>query len=147
MNAVDLYHLDLGKVKKKRLEFNRSKTCLIRKDNAFISIKVIPKAKKLSEKYAGRLQSRYNTISNLNRAIGKGMLQIREITGIDFITFYWARHTFANLARNKCRMSKDDVALALNHVDEVQEKLVALLDPEIKDEVIAIDHSRVMKVV
>lgn len=38
--------------------------------------------------------------------------------GLSEVTFYWARHTFANVARNKCRMSKDDIALALNHVDE-----------------------------
>ncbi|WP_242691513.1 hypothetical protein [Desertivirga arenae] len=55
------------------------------------------------------------------------------------------RHPFASLARNSCRLSKDDVALALNHVDEghrttdiyiakdwkivdeVQEKVVELL--------------------
>jgi hypothetical protein len=34
------------------------------------------------------------------------------------LTFYAARHTFGNLARNTCRKSKDDVALALNHVDQ-----------------------------
>lgn len=39
-------------------------------------------------------------------------------TGLSGVTFYWARHTFATVARNDCRMSKDDVALALNHVDE-----------------------------
>jgi integrase len=73
------------------------------------------------------------------------MKDLRKIIGIDDITFYWARHTFANTARNACRMSKDDVALALNHVDEghrttdiyiskdwkivdeVQEKVVRLL--------------------
>lgn len=41
------------------------------------------------------------------------MQKLREITEIEEITFYWARHTFANTARNACRMSKDDVALAL----------------------------------
>jgi hypothetical protein len=34
--------------------------------------------------------------------------------------FYWGRHSFATIARNKCRKSKDDVALALNHVDETR---------------------------
>jgi len=52
---------------------------------------------------------------------------LRELTGGPDITFYWARHSFASLACNSCRMSKDDVALALNHVDEVQEKVVGLL--------------------
>jgi uncharacterized membrane protein len=46
------------------------------------------------------------------------MVQLRKTTGLDTITLYWARHTFANTARNVCRMSKDDVALALNHIDE-----------------------------
>lgn len=46
------------------------------------------------------------------------MIQLRKDTGLDNITLYWARHTFANTARNVCRMSKDDVALALNHIDE-----------------------------
>ncbi|WP_239018537.1 site-specific integrase [Sphingobacterium corticibacterium] len=46
------------------------------------------------------------------------MEQLRKLTGIPELTLYWARHTFANTARNNCRMSKDDVTLALNHVDE-----------------------------
>jgi hypothetical protein len=46
-----------------------------------------------------------------------GMVHLRKITGIPELTLYWARHTFATIARNSCRMSKDDVALALNHVD------------------------------
>ena len=45
------------------------------------------------------------------------MRQLRKATGITDITFYWARHTFATIARNKCQMNKDDIAEALNHVD------------------------------
>ncbi|SEM75635.1 hypothetical protein SAMN05216436_10795 [bacterium A37T11] len=32
----------------------------------------------------------------------------------------WIRHTFASIARNKARQSKDDVAMALNHVDNAR---------------------------
>jgi hypothetical protein len=46
------------------------------------------------------------------------MQVIRKITGIHSVTFYWARHTFANTARNKGKMSMDDIGLALNHVDK-----------------------------
>ena len=46
------------------------------------------------------------------------MHEISQSTRILDITYYWARHSFANLARNVCRKSKDDVALALNHVDQ-----------------------------
>jgi hypothetical protein len=45
------------------------------------------------------------------------MKELHKITGIKEFTCYWARHSFGNIARNKCRKSKDDVALALNHVD------------------------------
>lgn len=74
-------------------------------------------AKPLLEKYIGKLAERYATIGNLNKALSKGMEQICRMTGLSGVAFYWARHTFANTARNDCRMSKDDVALALNHVD------------------------------
>jgi integrase len=167
INAADLYRINNQKIKNNRLEYNRSKTCSIRRDEAFISIKIIPEAKDILEKYAGTLNTRYTTLYNLNKAIGKGMHQIREITGINCITFYWARHTFANLARNKCRMSKDDVALALNHVDEghrttdiyiekdwsivdeVQEKVVALLDDknDTNNTTVALEARRFMRIV
>ena len=41
------------------------------------------------------------------------MQQLRTITGVPDITFYWARHSF----RNKCQMDKDSIAKFLNHVD------------------------------
>lgn len=34
------------------------------------------------------------------------------------LEFYDARHAFGDWARNICRFSKDDVALALNHKDQ-----------------------------
>ena len=39
------------------------------------------------------------------------------LSGVTGTTLYCARHTFANMARNDYRMSKDDIALALNHVE------------------------------
>ena len=44
----------------------------------------------------------------------KSLCKAAELSGI---TFDWVRHSFASIARNDCRLSKDDVALALNHVD------------------------------
>jgi len=89
----------------------------MRDDDAFISIKIVPEARPLLRKYMGTLQARYSTSGGLDTALNKGMAQLREITGIAGITFYWARHSFASIARNKCRISKDDIAEALNHVD------------------------------
>ena len=100
-----------------RIEYNRSKTKGKRKDKAFISIKIPYEARDLILKYQYVLSQRYSTNSGLNKALSKGMRQIQVLTKIQDVTFYWARHTFGNIARNKCRKSKDDVALALNHVD------------------------------
>ncbi|MBS1529008.1 MAG: site-specific integrase [Bacteroidetes bacterium] len=117
INAVDLYHCDKSNIKNGRLNYNRSKTKGRRKDKAFISVKIIEEAKPLVEKYIGCLSERYATSNGLDTALSKGMEHLRKITGIPEFTFYWARHTFANTARNDCRMSKDDISLALNHVD------------------------------
>ena len=118
MNAVDLYQLTERDIRNGRVDYNRSKTEGKRKDNAFISIKIVEEAKPLLEKYTGKLSLRYSSCDGLNWALCKGMEQLRKLTGIPELTLYWARYTFANTARNDCRMSKDDVALALNHVDE-----------------------------
>lgn len=117
-NAVDFYKIVLQNIKNGRLEYKRSKTTGRRKDEAFISIKIVDEAKPLLEKYIGKLAKRYSTIGNLNMALSKGMDELCRLTGLSKVTFYWARHTFATVARNYCRMSKDDIALALNHVDE-----------------------------
>jgi integrase len=116
MNAVDLYNCNF-KINKGRLEYERSKTKEKRKDRAFISLKVPEPAIPLIEKYKNRLRLEYCEIGNLNKALNKGLKTIGESIGVPDLSFYWGRHTFGNLARNKCRKSKDDVALALNHVD------------------------------
>jgi hypothetical protein len=118
INAADL-HAGTYQIVGDRVEYNRSKTKGKRKDNAFISIRVIPEASTLLYKYRN-LSKRYATSENLNAALSTGMRQISVMTQIPDITYYWARHTFANLARNTCRKSKDDVALALNHVDQAR---------------------------
>jgi integrase len=117
MNAADFYNLDHYDPQSTRLKYNRSKTTGTRDDDAFISIKIDPEAGPLLEKYIGKLRKRYSTYNGLDTALSKGMKLLRKETGIADITFYWARHTFATIARNKCKMDKDDIAEALNHVD------------------------------
>lgn len=117
MNAVDLYNLSAENIVNGRVDYNRSKTKGKRKDGAFISVKVVDGARPLLEKYIGELSRRYSDVSCFNWALCKGMEQLKGMTDLPEVTMYWARHTFANVARNRCRMSKDDVALALNHVD------------------------------
>ncbi|MBT2560069.1 site-specific integrase [Pedobacter sp. ISL-68] len=117
MNAVDLYSCTKDNIRDGRINYNRSKTKRKRRDDAFISIKIVEEAKPLLMKYIDKLRKRYATYGTLDSALSKGMKEICKKTGLDGVTFYWARYTFANLARNSCRMSKDDVLLAMNHVD------------------------------
>lgn len=151
INAVDVFKVGKSNIVGGRLEYNRSKTKDKRKDNAFISIKIVPQAKPLINKYVGFLCQRYSNIGSLNKALSAGMRELCKQLNVNGITYYWARHTVGNLARNKCRMGKDDVALALNHVDrerritdiyvdkdwsiidELQEKVIQLLIGEKDD--------------
>lgn len=139
MNAVDIYNLP-PYTEIERLDYNRSKTKGKRRDQAYISVNIPEEAAPLLKKYAGKLRERYSNHLNLNKALSKGF----ESLGIEGLTFYHARHTFATLARNHCRFSKDDVAMALNHrsgasvtdiyiapdwkiIDDVQAAVIALL--------------------
>lgn len=123
MNAVDLYKAD--ELKNGRINYNRSKTEGRRKDRAFISIKVPKESYPLIDKYFGNLSKKYAVNAGLVRGISYGLNKLTEAINDYYkikifdsaIEFYMARHSFANFARNTCRFSKDDVALALNHID------------------------------
>jgi len=123
INLIDLYNVD--QLTKGRLSYNRSKTVSRRDDKAFISIKVEPEAMDIISKYTDPegvrvfdFYCRYNTNNNFIRAVNKGLKQISDILELPtHVTSYVARHSWATIARNICKISKDDVDLALNHVD------------------------------
>lgn len=141
MNAADLY--ELPERTGERIKYNRAKTRAKRKDNALISIKVVPEAKPLLKKYAGQLQKRYVSANGLNKAIDEGLKILSRITGVPDIDFYDIRHCVGTWARNICGYSKDDVASALNQnertvtdtyiapdwstIDRVQASLIQLI--------------------
>ncbi len=142
INSVDLLN-NLTDENAERLNYNRSKTEGRRSDAAFISIFIPDEARNLVVKYSGFLQRRYKSAKTLNNRLSDSLKRIGEELKIDNLTFYSARHSFASLARNECRFSKDDVAAALNHssntitdvyiakdwsiIDDVQEAVLALL--------------------
>jgi integrase len=115
INAVDLYKMQY-KIINGRIEYKRSKTRGKRKDQAFISIKLVPEAVDLL-KFATSLPERYASVTNLNHALSKGMSKLSMLTKIPGLQYYKFRHTFGTLARNECKISKDNIAEALNHVD------------------------------
>jgi len=118
MNAVDLYKLPEDTIILNRVDYNRSKTSSRRRDSAFISINIPEIAIRLYVKYVGKLQKRYCSHNALDTALSKGMRAIGKELKYKDLEFYDARHAFGDWARNICRFSKDDVALALNHKDQ-----------------------------
>lgn len=134
MNAADLFELSTNSYKLKRIEYKRAKTRNKRKDEAFISILNIQQSKPLLKKYAGKLQDRYSSTASLNAALNKGINAIGKELGFDF-DFYSARHSFGSLARNSCRFPKDDIAIAMNHVEDTVTDIYIKKDWSIIDEV------------
>ncbi|MCC8427308.1 phage integrase SAM-like domain-containing protein [Mucilaginibacter sp. UR6-11] len=125
MNAVDLYNVD--EYDNGRITYSRAKTKSRRKDNALISIKVEPEAIPLIEKYRDPTGKRvfcfyqmYTHFDGLTAAINTGLKTVAKHLNLGpDLTFYYARYSWANIARNHCRVSKDDVAMAINHADAV----------------------------
>lgn len=114
VNSVDLMK-SLTDENAIRLNYNRVKTSGSRNDSAYISINIPSEARNLVVKYAGFLQRRYKSVKSLNNRLSDSFISIGKTLGIENLSYYSARHSFASLARNECRFSKDDVAAALNH--------------------------------
>lgn len=128
MNFADLYEADHIRRSKDqmRIEYYRKKTKGRRQDKAFISIKVEPEAFPLLSLYADKsglrvfdFHIRYTTSHIFSSNVNKGLKIVAKACGIDEpLSTYYARHSWATIARNKCNISKDDVDLALNHIDQ-----------------------------
>lgn len=124
MNLADLY--DVDRYENGRIIYERKKTKGRRQDRALISIKVEPEAAKLVEKYIDNtgkrvfcFHDRYRDSLTFSANVNKGLKKVAEACEIkEPLSTYYARHSWATIARNKCDVSKDDVDLALNHVDQ-----------------------------
>lgn len=96
MNAADMFDC---KIVKGRIEYERQKTKSRRSDKAFISIGIHPLALSLVEKYidpsgeyAFDIHTRYSDARSLTKCFHRGMKNLCEQMGMDYIQFYLARH-------------------------------------------------------
>ncbi len=124
MNTADLYDLPADAIKEGRITYRRVKTMDRRSDQAEISIKIEPEVQALINKYRGvekafSFSSLYSSKEIFNANVNKGLkvVAVAAVLKVPLSTYY-ARHSWASIARNDCRISKDDVHFALNHVDE-----------------------------
>lgn len=118
MNLIDMYNCE--KYEDGRIVYCRTKTTKRKKDRAYISVPIFPEAAGLFETYRGNsrvfnLSDRFRHIQNFRVVVARGMKEMCAELGIEPVTFYTARHSFATIARNDCDVSMDDIALCLTH--------------------------------
>ncbi len=127
INTADLYTLQKPD-KKGRLNYVRAKT------GRDYSIKPEPEALEIIARYEGsatliNAAERYGNYLDWQKYINMELKRIGESIEKEHqkadpefsypktISTNWARHTWATIARNNCRINKDDVALCLGHED------------------------------
>jgi Phage integrase SAM-like domain len=116
INSKDLYYLT--KSKGKRIEYDRFKT------GRFYSIKPEPELNRIIKKYQDdtmfiNISKNYATHKNFTKQLDKHLKKVATDCSIEkLIASNFARHTWGTIARNDCRINKDDVALCLGHEDQ-----------------------------
>lgn len=124
INTSDLYTSTIKELSNGRLTYQRNKTKNRRKDEATMSVKIEPEAELLIAKYRDPAKKRtfdfyrrYADCDTFNAAVNKGLKQLARHLQIEAkLSTYYARHTYATIAANKCNISESDVGLLLNHV-------------------------------
>ena len=123
MNSVDLFNAT--ELVGNKIIYYRSKTKDRRLDKAKMVVVVPEMAMPIIEKYRDPKGERifnfyrfYRDHKAFNKALNKGLKEIGKLLNIDDLEFYAARHSWATIALNKCKVDKYTVHAALNHVDE-----------------------------
>ena len=123
INSVDLYNATelIGN----KLIYYRTKTKDRRLDKAKMEVIVPDMILPIIEKYRDHTGQRlfnfyqyYRDAKAFNKAINKGLKEIGIKLQIEDLEYYAARHSWATIALNKCKIDKYTVHAALNHVDE-----------------------------
>ena len=120
MNAADLYSMDKSCLKGNKLYYNRKKTSTVRDDNAYMEIEIPDEVLPLLKKYKGKdrvfsFYEMYYDLDSFNKYINKGLKDICGHLGIDNVTTYTFRHSWATIAQNDCGASTELVGFCLNH--------------------------------
>lgn len=120
INAVDLYELVWDD--SSHVAYNRRKTRSRRKDGAYMRLSVPVEAVPIIEKYKDRygetvldFRNRYVSANYFKNAIVVGMNMLGEMLGMEGLTYYAARHTWATVAANECKIDIYVIEKALCH--------------------------------
>jgi integrase len=122
MNAVDLY--TCNKIKGSQLIYFRHKTKDRRSDNAEMRINIPPEVmcifnryRSTNGEYVFSFSNRYSESGGLTTAVNKGLKSISKKLGLglDEISLYYARHSWATIASNDIRLPDEIVDECLVH--------------------------------
>ncbi len=123
MNSVDLFNVT--EIRDNKLIYYRTKTKDRRADHAKMEVNIPLFIMPLIEKYRDdtgqrvfRFYKHFSNYKTFNAAINRGLKEIGELLDIDDLEFYAARHSWATIALNKCKIDKYTVHASLNHIDE-----------------------------
>lgn len=119
INFVDIYdNLDKFIKNGRRAEYERRKTRTKRQDSAYISVS-IPEIAFPHLVYLKKYLKDHPDKDKIwiHQRVNRYCQGIAKVVGIGAnITTYYARHSFSTIAHT-CRIRKDDIAMALNHVE------------------------------
>ena len=123
INASDLYDFKIDALRRKdwKLCYNRKKTRGKSKYGAYTEITVPEVIRPLFDKYRGAegmllaFSERYVEGKDFVKNVNKGLKAICEELGVEKVTTYTFRHSWATIAQNNCGASTELVAFALNH--------------------------------
>jgi integrase len=127
INSKDLFYMQKPDAQG-RINYSRAKT------GRKYSIKLEPEALKIISKYEGEkslinISARYTKYEDWQKYMNVELKEIGKAIATELkkkdkkasypgnISTNWARHTWATIARNDCRIDKDDIALCLGHED------------------------------
>ena len=129
-NAIDLFNARVTDLDGDLLTYNRAKTDSTRYDKARITLKMLPVAMEIMERHKGRCGNlfnfcqRYSNSHEFCRAANKGLKDVAKLADIDKpLTTYYARHSWATIARNTVGIDFDTVNAALNHARQGNDRI------------------------
>ena len=130
INIKDLLHLK--EIKHGRIQYKRFK------GGKNYNLKVEPEALQLLSQYPGQnfllyFNEHYSTYKQFTKEINKNLKKLALRIGIEAdLTTYYARHSWATIARN-IGISRDDIRSALGHGENTVTDIYIDLDQEIID--------------
>lgn len=111
INMVDLYKLTTDNVQNGRMIYTRSKT------KKLYSIKIEPEAQAILDRHKGKaglldIADIYKNDKIFTRQFNKAL---KTFGSWDYLSSYWARHSWATIAYNDCDIPIDVISQALGH--------------------------------